>query len=181
MHLIGGETHAQNQHNVNWHAMQFVMQANDTIYAARTGTVVEIKEMEPESNAAAQPAGHTTFRRNVNRITVEHEDETYANYSVVENIQVSLGDKVFPMTPLGIAGTYDGENYQTRLMFYYYRIAPQKKNGQTTFEFHYFRPVFATTAGEMPLTMNQNYFPLVSTELITKEMSKREARRYQGK
>jgi len=179
LYLIGGSYSAHN--NINWHNMEFIMQQNDTIYAARTGIVIDIKQTDSDEDTS-HSSGRVTYRKSVNSILVEHEDGTYANYSVLDSIFVSVGNRIHPDGPIGIAGSYDGENYQLRLSLYYLQIAPPRStNPQTTFNYHYFYPVFATTTGDTKLTMREHYQPAITMELITREMTRREARKYQAR
>lgn len=179
LRLIGT---ADKRRNVNWYSLQFSMQPGDTIYAARMGNVIEVTKADPKDNIESLSTGRTTYHANVNEILVEHEDGTYARYSVLDSVFVREGDRVNPATPLGLSGSYDGAFYQTRLSIYSMKILPKTAiNSQTTFEYHYIHPVFSTTVGEIELTMHEEYQPAVSVDLITKEMSKREARKYQEK
>jgi murein DD-endopeptidase MepM/ murein hydrolase activator NlpD len=97
-------------HNINWHSMQFDMQPGDTIYAVRAGQVIQITKAEAEDDPSLPfPDGRITFKRNVNRVWIEHADGSYADYSVLGDIAVHLGDRVWPHTPIGLAGSYDGK------------------------------------------------------------------------
>ena len=178
LYLIRG---SRRQNNIDWHAMQFKTQPGDTIYAVRAGLVIETTRADEENRVESLSTGRITFDRNVNQILIEHEDGTYADYTVLDTMFVRSSDRVWPDTPLGITGTYDDNIYQTRLSIYYMRIAPKNSADETTsFLYHYLRPVFATAAGETKLTMHRYYRPVAPVELITREMPRREARKYQG-
>jgi hypothetical protein len=180
LYLIMGDRPEQ-KHNINWHSMQFHMQPGDTIYAARAGQVIRITEAEADDDPSLPSAdGRITFKRNVNRVFIEHADGSYADYSVLGDIAVRRGDRVWPHTPIGLAGSYDGENYQLRLSVYYHRLPPRSTTREPAkFENHYIRPVFSTAEGTTTLTMRQTYRPAVTVDLITREMSRRQARQFE--
>lgn len=177
--LIMGEYRAQ-AHNIDWYSLQFRMEPGDTIYAARAGQVIQVTEAEGGPSATAE--GRITYKRDVNRIIVEHADGSYAEYSVLENVAVRKGDWVWPHTPIGLAGSYDGENYQIRLSVYYHRLPPRGKSYENAkFEYHYIRPFFLTAEGAVRLRMRESYRPVATVNLITREMSRREARQFQSR
>lgn len=182
LRLLGREARHITQRNVNWHAMQFMMEQGDTIFAARAGLVTLVKE--DAEDPAENTSGRITYRQKANTIVVEHTDGTIARYSVLESnsILVQPGDQVLCNTPLGLAGSYDNEYFQLRLQIFYPRLqAGNPLEDGFRFQFHYFHPVFATTAGETKLTMQNSYQPIITEDMIIKEMSKREIRKYQSR
>jgi murein DD-endopeptidase MepM/ murein hydrolase activator NlpD len=180
LYLIG-RGHRTQEYNFDWHSMQFNMQPGDTIYAARAGVVVRVREAEEEENSASpHPDGRMTFKRNVNRVEVEHADGTYAEYSVLENVTVRPGEQVWPHTPIGLAGSYDGKDYQIRLTVYYHRLPPRGKTYENSrFEYHYLRPLFLTEEGVVKLIVRETYRPVTTVDLLTREMPRRMARQFE--
>lgn len=160
----------KHEYNKHWHTIQFNMERGDTIYAARSGEVIRVKTAENTSN-------HT----NRGSLTIEHKDGSFADYSVMETVFVRPGEHVYPHTAIGLAGSNDGQRYQTRLAVYYHRLP---RGGKTypnaKFENHYLRPVFQTNKGVKELEVSELYIPVVPLELIIREMSKREVRRQFG-
>jgi hypothetical protein len=164
----------KDDHNVDFTSFQFTMNRGDTIYAARKGTVIRVVD----KHEPVRDLGTITMDTQANELYVEHADGTIARYGVLEkgSICVKQGDVVFPCTPVGLAGTFDGEIYQLRLSLYY-----QTDNMREIVEldnynivYHYIDPVFATSKGETQLTEGILYTPVVSDELTQREMTKRE-------
>ena len=89
---------------------------------------------------------------------------------------VEEGDIVYPGTPLALAGTYDGQKYETRI-FITYKILKQQdyehfKESLTSSV--YIDPVFATDQGNTRLSSNQSYRAVQTDEMAKAEMNKRE-------
>lgn len=158
---------ADMDHQINWYCIQFNMERGDTLFAARAGEVIRTRE-----------AGNT---RPHGDLTIEHGDGSFSDYSVMETIFVRPGERVYPHTPIGLAGSPDGRNYRARFMVYYHRLPKEGKTyPNAKFENHYIRPVFQTNKGIKPLNVKEVYVPSVPLELIIREMPRREVRRQFG-
>lgn len=167
---------AGHKNNANWYAYTFRMEKDAPVYAIRKGIVLEVTEAK-EEEIAEEGSGRITFKDNVTQLLIEHEDGTYARYSVLApgSVTVKEGDTVFPNTVLGLAGTYDNKHYQCRLLIYYHqKIRTGTFHNGPEFIRHYVEPVVLTEKGAVRLTPRIVYTGQVTPELITKEMSKRE-------
>lgn len=167
----------------NWTSFQFLTEPNDTIYAARRGEVVKIvDEFNPDL------AVEYDYSNDSNYIVVEHEDGTLARYGVLKrnSIMVSLGDKVFPLTPLAISGSYDKpENSQLRFSVYYLDDdVLELKEGESNLsnQKHYYiyvNPLFYNGEADSftKLADNNNYIAFCNKDIIEVEMTKREKKK----
>jgi hypothetical protein len=158
----------------NWKAFQFYMSRGDTIYATRKGEVIRVVDsFEPLVDV-----GEVSMNTETNQVLVEHPDGTIARYNVLErgSITVKPGEKVFPGTPLGLAGSLDGERYQMQFSLYYQTDNLDDINSLSDYKlvYNYVDPVFNTTAGEVTLQEGKLYKPVCTEEMITREMTKRE-------
>ena len=160
----------------SWKAFQFRLEQGDTVYAVRKGIVTEIVDKYDP----VPQEGHTSYHSYANRIKIEHEDGSIANYSVLQkgSFLVREGDTVYPDTPLALAGTYDNSHYQLRLMLYVYK---KREPGKFRFMSIYLNPYFLTDEGPVKLQDNALYTPAITDELITQEMTKKEVKRRKGK
>lgn len=160
----------------NWAAFYFNLNRGDTVYAIRKGVVVTI---EDRSNPMAGKSDGT-YSATHNYVQVEHADGTIATYGVLEpgSVSVSLGDIIYPDTPLALVGSFDGKKYQLSLMLHYIADRIFEKGNayscEKAFESIFINPVFATAAGYRMLVSQNRYTAVVAPELITKEMTKRE-------
>lgn len=147
----------------------------DTIYAARKGLVVIIGDQNaPESKYGV------IANKGINYVVVEHQDGSYAVYYGFTRgtIGVQVGETVFPDTPLGCAGAIDSTHYavDVRLCHLAGRIF-EKGNTYTyekAFETIDLDPLFSTSEGEQKLNSGKSYQAVLSEELVTQEMTKRE-------
>ncbi len=164
----------------NWKSFQFDLEPGDTVFAARKGVVVEVKDgIDPN------PSASVSYSSDSNSILIEHEDGTLAHYSVLKkaSLMVEPGQVVFPHTALGLAGTYDLES-NTQVRFYVYYLVEKniERTDQTTLQkmknfYAFLNPRFATTEGETYLKAQQNYSADFKEEHIIKELNKREKKR----
>lgn len=102
---------------------------------------------------------------------------------------VSIGDAVYPTTPLAIAGSYDKkENSQLRLSVYYlddivenldFDEKSKEKFGSRTHLYAYINPKFLVNENEiLTLEKNKTYTATCTHDIIEEEMSKREKKRW---
>lgn len=151
----------------------FEMQYGDTVYAMRRGRVVRIVEDDDSEGM------DSLYRLRSRHITVEHKDGSMARYVFRRggHLFVGEGDDVLPSTPLGIAGVEEGVKCGVDAFFYWYGLdalqGDLRKNG---IEQRRFIPLVATTDGAVRPERG-NYTPVVTDELLTREMSRREIRR----
>jgi len=165
----------------NWKAFLFKVSEGDTVFSARKGVVVEVKDgFEPDS---------TLFYSNKsNSIMIEHQDGTLARYNVLKkgSIKVEPGQTVYAHTPIAIAGTYNlGTNSQVSFTVCYLIEDKLDNSGHKTMKtnknyFSYIDPVFHTTDGDVCLKSNQTYTADLNKEIITKELSKSERKKMES-
>lgn len=154
---------------------RFMFNRADTIYAARKGLVVIIGDQNaPESKYGV------IANKGINYVVVEHQDGSYAVYYGFTRgtIGVQVGETVFPDTPLGCAGAIDSTHYAVdlRLSHLAGRIF-EKGNTYTytkAFETVDLNPLFCTADGDQKLNSGKSYQAVLSEELVTQEMTKRE-------
>ena len=172
-HRVGGD-----KSMVNYKAYQFIMSRADTVYAARKGKVIRVIDgYDPKIGM-----GEVSMTSDNNEVYVEHADGTIARYNALEkgSITVEPGDIVFPNTPIALAGSYDGETYQCRFSLYYQTDNLSAISSLIDYKTrsHYIDPVFATSDGETTLKPRKIYKPVCPTEMVTREMTKRELKAF---
>lgn len=158
----------------------FAMEKGDMVYAIRRGLVTKIDLPEKQQNTTAG----VKFTSNSTKITVEQPDGTNAWYVCVdaENLFVKEGDEVFPSTPLALAGSYDGANYQVALSVYSQSSNPHEKEirGENFLRFNELMPRFFTTSGVLVPKSGDVYTPICNDALVMCEMSKKERKMWLG-
>lgn len=164
----------------NWSSIRFSLHEGDTIFAMRKGLVVKIEDLY----YPAEKGVDVSFSTRRNYILVEHEDGTICFYSPMkkDDFMVKEGEVVFPGTPLGKAGKFNQEDPDCMISITvsYPEINSEKQiaNNKPPFIRHYYNPVFATSDGNMKLVERKSYKAVSSHELIEKEMSKKEKKKY---
>ena len=136
-----------------WTSYLVYSKKQDTIFSMRKGTVVIIRNLlEKDYDEVTKKT--TTIERK--QIVMEHADGTFASYSGVEakSICVTLGQKVYPQTKLGIMDRHNNDTYKIVFNVYYHE--EDKKNYRGT-EIA-FTPNFLTEKGIGKLEDKKNYF-----------------------
>lgn len=166
----------------NWKSFQFNVNPGDTVFSARKGLVVELKDgMEPDSTVLH------SYSSKSNSILIEHEDGTLACYSVLKNgsFMVKPGQIVFPHTPLALAGTFDMESKtQIKIGVYYLSEEnieePDKSTLKSVKNYYAFvNPLFHTSEGDVYLKSMQKYTADYTPEHILKDLTKREKKKFE--
>lgn len=176
------EKHFKEEDRDPMHAYQFIMEAGDTIAAMRKGIVTEIHD----GKLPVDDYTEISFSSNYNFLKIEHADGSIASYKVLQNgsFMVKEGDTVYPGTPLALAGTYDNQIYQSRISVYCYQQKSENKylnieNIRNNVRRSYMEPIFATSEGNLKLENEKTYTAVLDSNIITREMSKRELKNYQ--
>lgn len=154
----------------------FALERGDTVYAMRRGVVTEVK--------VAQPEPGVSFTTNSTNITVEHPDGSFARYICLdpECLFVREGDEVLPSDPLGLAGTYDGEHHKVSIQTFWYETDPDLRPGDEGFVVRRrFFPRFATDRGVVVPEPGGIYTPVADDPMRTREMTKKELKRYRNR
>jgi hypothetical protein len=164
----------------DWYSLILHTNPGDTVYAARRGRVTNRRD-----NANVQDS-NISYTSTENFIEVEHNDYTFGKYSVFRDgaIFVHPGETVEAGQPLGIAG---GENYTSGphvrfCVFYQLKQEVTDKDGNTTGKIHYWGYVpihfWAKDLGSIHLTNKDTYTSEYPDDVITKEMTKKEAKKW---
>ena len=161
----------------NWCSWQFKLNKNDTVYAMRKGMVVDVDDKHDPLDVNG-----VSFNTKYNSLTVEHVDGTLCRYHVIEksSMMVSLGDMVFPGTPLAKAGVFDNSNnYQVRVDIHYPEVDRNISNPEVSpFRHVYYNPCFMTHQGVKKLKHGDEVIAVMTKDLLQKEMTKREIKKY---
>lgn len=173
----------------NWKSFQFLTKPNDTVLAIRKGIVVSVSD-----GIKAGKIDQFSYKSKVNSIIIEHQDGTFARYSVLKEKSslVNIGDTVYPSTPIAIGGSYDlDENSQLRLSIFYldkkilnYDFSKRKNENlkNRTHLNSYVDPIFYTDEGQFSkLKRNTSYSATFNNSIIELEMNKREKRKWKKK
>jgi hypothetical protein len=167
----------------DWYSLSLHVQAGDTVYAARRGRVTNTSE-----HADLQDSGYR-YSAEDNYIEIEHSDCSFGKYSVFRDdaIFVHPGDWVEAGQPIGIAG---GDKYaagpQVRFsVFYHLEQDVLDKDGHATGKTRNWAyvPLYFWTKdnGKMRLIDRSTYIADDPDDLVTQEMSKKEARKWKEK
>lgn len=162
-----------------WYALSLHVHSGDTIYAARRGRVTETRE-----NASLQDSGYT-FNRGDNYIEISHGDGTFGRYTAFRDssLFVNPGDYVEAGQPIGIAG---GDRYaggpQVRFSVYYHLEqqiqVPGEEKPKTIYMAYVPLHFWVKDHGGIRLTNHSKYVSEHPSDLITKEMSKKEVKKW---
>lgn len=166
-----GEVYLKQARPKGWKAYQFRGEALDSVYAARKGIVINVRdEFEQDTTAI--------FTSKTNQVVVEHPDGSVAVYKGFKKkgIVVKEGENIFPHTFLGVLGNelVTHKKYLSFMVYYLSDLGfEENKRPETTF----ITPRFLTASGSIILTNRQKYTAAVSDEIITKEMTRREGKK----
>jgi hypothetical protein len=164
----------------DWYALSLHTKAGDTIYAARRGRVTDMSD-----NANLQDSNYT-YAHAENYIEIEHNDYTFGKYSVFRDgaIFVHPGDLVEAGQPLGIAGgdKYAGGPQIRFCVFYQLHQDVLDKDGNSTgrIQAWAYVPLYFWTkdGGRTRLVNKAAYTSEFPADLITREMSKKETKKW---
>lgn len=162
-----------------WYALSLRVHSGDTIYAARRGRVTETRD------DAKLTDSNYSYTKDENYVEISHNDFTFARYTVFRDssLFVKPGEWVEAGQPIGIAG---GEKYsggpQVRFEVFYYLEQQFPPNGDEPQKSIYwaFVPLqfWTKDQGATRLINHSRYTSQHPTELITKEMNKKDAKKY---
>lgn len=126
----------------------------DTVYASRSGVVC-------------------TLRNDKSTVLVYHSDYTFAGYLNLATCFVNAGENVTTGDPIGIA-RYEGVS-----LTIFFLDENLFEDGRTIVHpYTHIMPVFRTDKGDIRLEEKTVYTSVIDDDLITKEMSKAEKKRY---
>ncbi len=172
----GGESEPKDYYVLSLH-----MHSGDTIFAARSGRVNETRDVAE----ATADSGLISYSRGATYVEIAHNDGSFAKYSIFRDsaIFVHPGDWLEAGQPLGIAG---GEKYtggpQVRFSVYYNFDQVITKDGQSTDRIQHWAYVplrfWTKGQGSIHLTNKIAYTSDHPVDVITQEMSKKEAKKW---
>ncbi len=175
-----------NKNPKNWKYFKFKTTPNTTVVAIRKGIVIKVQNKWNSDTTSGKEYG---YKSDENYILIEHSDGTFARYSVLakNSIKIKVGDTVYPSTPIATTGSYDtAENNQLRIGVYYldphFKFRNKKENLRTKSHHHiYINPFYFTDKGITQLKSKISYTANFNQEIITKEMKRREKKKWKKK
>lgn len=155
----------------------FEMEHGDTVYAARRGVVTQVE-------LGILPGG-LVFSQSDSRVVVEHPDGTMASYACFAPGQILTreGDLVFPDTPLGLAGKGDDSSNSGLIYLQVFRfVSNQYVRDEMNFspDTQPILPLFAANDDVLRLESGDVYHPEADEGLISREMTKKEHKRWRS-
>jgi hypothetical protein len=129
-------------------------QTCDTVYAARSGVVCRLNQDK-------------------STVLMYHSDHTFAGYMNLLSSFVTAGENVTAGTPIGIAR---GGGMSFTVFFLDENMFEDGK--MIVHPYTHIMPVFRTDKGDIRLEEKTVYTSVIDADLITKEMSKAEKKRY---
>ena len=173
------EKYIKHQKDSSWDSNIIDFPKAVKIFAIRKGIVLSI-----EKTFKAFDKSDYEWTSEINKITIEHEDGTIARYLGLnkDSIDLKVGDTVFPNDYLGTLDVYQSNIY--RLYFdvsYLNTNSFEKINNNTISEdslYSNISPLFLSKDGVVKLENNKVYKSLVENDIITKEMSRRQRKKF---
>lgn len=168
----------------DWKCYFFITKKSDTVIAVRKGVVIDVEDKY------VGYLENTEFTTQQNEITIEHEDGTVMVYKgfQLKTITVKVGDKVFPGTPLGkTAIDHSGKRYSVGLtLFYLHSIDFESVKNSSLKNYKSLNkmitPFYRVGENDAAIILenNKSYTAICDEKTITKEMSKREIKKYKS-
>lgn len=133
--------------------LNFYMHRGDTVYATRSG--IACKTTNPR------------------QLLIYHADHTFAAYLVMDENFIVPGEQVLTGQPVGIAG-------KTCVSITYFFLDENKFDAlqATGYAYSHFMPTFRTTEGDVIMEEKKKYEAVTDDDLIMRDMSKREQKKY---
>ncbi len=167
----------------DWKVYHFHTTDQQEVVASRKGVVVEIIDRHEDAVLEDKEYSSST-----NSIMIEHKDGSLLKYDGLSNgnMKVKLGDVVFPGQVIGKNVKRGKYGYFVSFMLMYLKSADldanEGKNITNSTSFYGFiTPLFDVGTEAVVLTKDAKYTASLSPSLITKEMSKKEIKKYNGK
>ncbi|ATA88831.1 hypothetical protein CGC58_03270 [Capnocytophaga stomatis] len=153
-----------------WKAYAFEGQALDSVFAIRKGVVIFVEQGKDINHNAS-------YTSEKNMIVVEHQDGSFAEYKGFRKngINVKVGTTVLPNDYLGGLIQVEAPEKHLSLVIYYLSALSE---GEKTAEYSYITPNFLTEDGIAPLVSRKTYKTVINTEVLTKEMTRKEKKKY---
>ena len=163
-----------------WKSYSFNFENPEIIRAIRKGVVVEII-----NNFKPKIDNIYSYYSEQNFIKIEHSDGSLASYKGLDNnIEVKIGQLVYPQTKLGKLAKFDSRNiYRLYLSLYSFKTIEGKSLNNiksSDIEINYITPKFYIN-GDIKKLKNREIFEVdYNEDVLFKEMRRREIKRYKS-
>ena len=165
----------------NWKSYSFEFDNSEIIRAIRKGIVVEvINKFKSKSDKVY------SYYSEKNSIEIEHKDGSIASYKGFgdNQINVKIGQLVFPQTKLGELAKYDSnEKYRLYLSLYSFKTIEGKSLNNIKFsdiEINYITPKFYINGDIKELKNRERFEVDYNEDVLFNEMRRREIKRYKN-
>ena len=166
----------------NWKSYSFEFKNSEIIRAIRKGIVVEIiNKFKSKSDKVY------SYYSEINSIKIEHKDGSIASYKGFDNnqINVKIGELVFPQTKLGELAKYDSrEKYRLYLSLYSFKTIEGKSLNNiksSDIEINYITPKFYINGDIKELKNRERFEVDYNEDVLFNEMRRREIKKYKSK
>lgn len=164
----------------DWKVYHFYTSDAATVTATRKGTVIQVRDMHDDSQLK-----DVSYTSKTNNILIEHPDGTMMEYDGFQlgSIKVKVGDTVFPGQELGTNVRRSNDKYSISCSLYYLKRPIQssdanRRMSESSSYYGWVTPLYLTEKGAIILEKDKNYTATTDESVITKEMSKRELKKY---
>ena len=165
----------------NWKSYSFEFENSEIIRAIRKGIVIEvINKFKSKSDKVY------SYYSEKNSIEIEHKDGSIASYKGFgdNQINVKIGQLVFPQTKLGELAKYDSrEKYRLYLSLYSFKTIEGKSLNNIKFsdiEINYITPKFYINGDIKELKNRERFEVDYNEDVLFNEMRRREIKRYKN-
>jgi hypothetical protein len=166
----------------NWKSYSFEFENSEIIRAIRKGIVVEvINKFKSKSDKVY------SYYSEKNSIEIEHKDGSIASYKGFgdNQINVKIGQLVFPQTKLGELAKYDArEKYRLYLSLYSFKTIEGKSLNNiksSDIEINYITPKFYINGDIKELKNRERFEVDYNEDVLFNEMRRREIKKYKSK
>ena len=166
----------------NWKSYSFEFENSEIIRAIRKGIVVEvINKFKSKSDKVY------SYYSETNSIEIEHKDGSIASYKGFgdNQINVKIGQLVFPQTKLGELAKYDSrEKYRLYLSLYSFKTIEGKSLNNiksSDIEINYITPKFYINGDIKELKNRERFEVDYNEDVLFNEMRRREIKKYKSK
>jgi hypothetical protein len=166
----------------NWKSYSFEFENSEIIRAIRKGIVVEvINKFKSKSDKVY------SYYSEKNSIEIEHKDGSIASYKGFgdNQINVKIGQLVFPQTKLGELAKYDSrEKYRLYLSLYSFKTIEGKSLNNiksSDIEINYITPKFYINGDIKELKNRERFEVDYNEDVLFNEMRRREIKKYKSK
>ena len=165
----------------NWKSYSFEFENSEIIRAIRKGIVIEvINKFKSKSDKVY------SYYSETNSIEIEHKDGSIASYKGFgdNQINVKIGQLVFPQTKLGELAKYDArEKYRLYLSLYSFKTIEGKSLNNiksSDIEINYITPKFYINGDIKELKNRERFEVDYNEDVLFNEMRRREIKRYKN-